>query len=77
MVALWWCCINAGPTRQSTGRCRDRRGGGERAEGRKDSEEPRQTGEFLYSGENQELQEKLLLVPLLHSTLGFRQRFVA
>lgn len=26
---------------------------------------------------NQELQKELLLVPFLHSTLGFRQRFVA
>lgn len=26
---------------------------------------------------NRELQKELLLVPLLHSTLGFRQRFVA
>lgn len=26
---------------------------------------------------NQELQKELVLVPFLHSTLGFRQRFVA
>lgn len=40
-----------GPTRQSPGRSRHRRGGRERAEGRKDSEEPRQAGEFSYTGE--------------------------
>lgn len=63
-----------GPTWQSPGRSKDRRGGRERAEG---GRARRSQGRLMSSHttvKNQELQEELLLVPLLHSTLGFRQR---
>lgn len=44
-------------------------------ERREDSKERRQAVKTTVR--NQELQKELLLVPLLLSTLGFRQRFVA
>lgn len=51
MVALWWCCIDARPhpAEPTELQGQERRQGEGR--GRKDSEEPRQAGEFSYHSE--------------------------
>lgn len=69
-VARFWCCVNA---RSLSAKPRERQGQG-KEEGLKGAKADSEKSTRV---KNQELQKELLLVPLLHSTLGFRQRFVA